>query len=110
MTDQLENDSEDLPEQIAVRMAKREKLNELSDAYPVSLPITHTIAQVRAEFPELEIDVLTGKTVSVAGRVVLLETPESFASQLCSQAMAKEFRPWLASTKLAKNPSSYTKN
>ena len=70
MTDQLENDSEDLPEQIAVRMAKREKLNELSDAYPVSLPITHTIAQVRAEFPELEIDVVTGKTVSVAGRVV----------------------------------------
>jgi lysyl-tRNA synthetase, class II len=70
MTDQLENDSEDLPEQIAVRMAKREKLNELSDAYPVSLPITHTIAQVRAEFPDLEIDVATGKTVSVAGRVV----------------------------------------
>ena len=70
MTDQLENDSEDLPEQIAVRMAQREKLNELSDAYPVSLPITHTIAQVRAEFPDLEIDVATGKTVSVAGRVV----------------------------------------
>jgi lysyl-tRNA synthetase class 2 len=70
MTDQLENDSEDLPEQIAVRMAKREKLNELSDAYPVSLPITHTIAQVRSEFPELEIDIATGKTVSVAGRVV----------------------------------------
>ena len=70
MTDQLENDSEDLPEQIAVRMAKREKLNELSDAYPVSLPITHTIAEVRAEFPELEIDVATGKTVAVAGRVV----------------------------------------
>jgi lysyl-tRNA synthetase class 2 len=70
MTDQLENDSEDLPEQIAVRMAKREKLNELSDAYPVSLPITHTIAQVRSEFPDLEIDVATGKTLSVAGRVV----------------------------------------
>jgi lysyl-tRNA synthetase class 2 len=70
MTDQLENDFEDLPEQIAVRMAKREKLNELGDAYPVSLPITHTIAQVRSEFPDLEIDVATGKTVSVAGRVV----------------------------------------
>jgi lysyl-tRNA synthetase class 2 len=70
MTDQLENDSEDLPEQIAVRMAKREKLNELGHAYPVSLPITHTIAAVRAEFPELEIDVATGKKVAVAGRVV----------------------------------------
>ena len=70
MTDQLENDSEDLPEQIAIRMAKREKLNELGDAYPVSLPITHTIAEVRKEFPELEIDVATGKKVSLAGRVV----------------------------------------
>ncbi len=70
MTDQLENDSEDLPEQIAVRMAKRERLNELSDAYPVALPITHTISAVRKEFPNLEIDVATGKTVSVAGRVV----------------------------------------
>ncbi len=70
MTDQLENDFEDLPEQIAVRMAKREKLNELSDAYPVSLPITHTISEVRAEFPELEVDAATGKQVALAGRVV----------------------------------------
>jgi lysyl-tRNA synthetase class 2 len=70
MTEQLENDSEDLPEQIAVRMAKREKLNELADAYPVSLPITHTISEVRTEFPELEVDVATGKHVALAGRVV----------------------------------------
>jgi lysyl-tRNA synthetase class 2 len=70
MTEQLENDAEDLPEQIAIRMAKREKLNELSDAYPVSLPITHTISAVRAEFPELEIDIATGKKVALAGRVV----------------------------------------
>ena len=48
MTDNLENESEDLPEQIAIRMAKREKLNDLNDAYPVSLPITHTISEVRA--------------------------------------------------------------
>jgi lysyl-tRNA synthetase class 2 len=70
MTEQLENDFDDLPEQIAVRMAKREKLNEISDAYPVSLPITHTIAEVRGEFPELEIDFATGKKVALAGRVV----------------------------------------
>ena len=70
MTDNLENESEDLPEQIAIRMAKREKLNDLNDAYPVSLPITHTISEVRAEFPDLEIDVVTGKKVAVAGRVV----------------------------------------
>jgi Lysyl-tRNA synthetase (class II) len=70
MTDNLENESEDLPEQIAIRMEKREKLNDLNDAYPVSLPITHTISELRAEFPDLEIDVVTGKKVAVAGRVV----------------------------------------
>jgi lysyl-tRNA synthetase class 2 len=70
MSDQLENEAEDLPEQIAIRMQKREKLQELNDAYPVSVPTTHTIAQVRKDFPDLEIDVATGKKVAVAGRVV----------------------------------------
>lgn len=70
MTENPELEAEDLPEQIAVRMAKREKLIELGQAYPVSLAITHTIQQVREEFPDLEIDVATGKTVAVAGRVV----------------------------------------
>ena len=61
---------QDLPEQIAVRMAKRERLNELGEAYPVSLPITHTIEQVRATYPDLEIDVATGDKVGIAGRVM----------------------------------------
>ena len=61
---------QDLPEQIAVRLAKRDRLNELGDAYPVSLPITHTIEQVRAKYPDLEIDVATGDKVAIAGRVM----------------------------------------
>ena len=60
----------DLPEQIAIRLAKRERLIAEGEAYPVSLPITHTIEQVRAAYPELEIDVATGDTVSIAGRIV----------------------------------------
>jgi lysyl-tRNA synthetase class 2 len=73
MSDELNQQDEfeqDLPEQIAVRLAKRERLNELGDAYPVSLPITHTIEQVRAVYPDLEIDVATGDKVSIAGRVM----------------------------------------
>ncbi|MEY4491984.1 MAG: hypothetical protein RL085_395 [Actinomycetota bacterium] len=73
MSDELNQQDEfeqDLPEQIAVRLAKRERLNELGDAYPVSLPITHTIEQVRAAYPGLEIDVATGDKVSIAGRVM----------------------------------------
>lgn len=70
MSEELEFD--DLPEQIAVRMAKREKLNELSSAYPVSLPITHTIEATKAHYPNLEADVATGDFVALAGRVMFL--------------------------------------
>jgi lysyl-tRNA synthetase class 2 len=60
----------DLPEQIEVRLAKRDRLNELNDAYPVSLPITTTIDAVRAKYPDLEVDVATGEKVGIAGRVM----------------------------------------
>ena len=64
-------DEQDLPEQIAIRMAKRERiLASGQDAYPVSLPITHTIDQVKNKYPDLEIDVATGDKVSLAGRVM----------------------------------------
>jgi lysyl-tRNA synthetase, class II len=73
MSDELnqhDDFEQDLPEQIAVRLAKRDRLNALGDAYPVSLPITHTIEQVRAAYPSLEIDVATGDKVAIAGRVM----------------------------------------
>jgi lysyl-tRNA synthetase class 2 len=76
MSDDLNQTEEafddDLPEQIAVRMAKRERLNESGEAYPVSVPVTTTIDAVRAENPGLEADVATGKTVGIAGRIVFL--------------------------------------
>ena len=63
-------DEQDLPEQIAIRLEKRERLNQLGDAYPVSLPITHTIDQVRDSYPDLEVDVATGDQVALVGRVM----------------------------------------
>jgi lysyl-tRNA synthetase class 2 len=70
MSDELE--VEDLPEQIAIRMAKRERLNELNSAYPVSLPLTHTIEATKAHYPNLEADVATGDFVGLAGRIMFL--------------------------------------
>ncbi|MEN9970460.1 MAG: hypothetical protein RLZZ229_668 [Actinomycetota bacterium] len=61
---------QDLPEQIAVRLAKRERLNQMGGAYPVSVPVTHTIDEVRAAYPDLEVDVATGNKVALAGRIV----------------------------------------
>ncbi|MEX1079828.1 MAG: lysine--tRNA ligase [Homoserinimonas sp.] len=64
---------EELSEQAQVRLAKRERLIQLGDgAYPVSLPITTTVAEVRAKYPDLEADAATGDTVALAGRIVHL--------------------------------------
>jgi lysyl-tRNA synthetase, class II len=67
-----EFEGEDLPEQIAVRMQKREQLNLFSSAYPVSLPITHTIEATKSHYPNLEPDIATGDMVGLAGRVMFL--------------------------------------
>ena len=57
---------------------RREKYDRLLAAgtppYPLGYPRTSTLAQVRAEHPDLEPDVRTGRTVGVAGRVVLART------------------------------------
>jgi lysyl-tRNA synthetase class 2 len=66
-----EDTPEDVAEQKLVRLAKRERLiAEGGEAYPVSLPITTTIPEVRAQYGELVADDVTGVTVGVAGRVV----------------------------------------
>jgi len=61
----------DLPEQFRIRQAKRERLlAEGRDPYPVSVPRTHTLAEIRAAYPELAAGAETGDIVGVAGRVV----------------------------------------
>lgn len=62
-------------EQKAVRLAKRERLIEeradaAGGAYPVSLPITDTIPALRERFGDLEAGAETGETAAVAGRIV----------------------------------------
>jgi lysyl-tRNA synthetase, class II len=64
---------DDTPEQIRIRREKRERLlAEGTEPYPVSLPRTHTIAEVRAAYPDLEAGQETDDEVGVAGRVVFL--------------------------------------
>ncbi|MGP6204753.1 lysine--tRNA ligase [Microbacterium sp. F2] len=70
-----EASDEDVFEQKAVRLAKRERLlaertDAAGGAYPVSVPVTATVAEVRERFAHLEAGDETGETVSVAGRVV----------------------------------------
>jgi lysyl-tRNA synthetase, class II len=64
---------DDLPEQLRVRREKRERLlAEGVDPYPVKLPITHTLGEVRVAHADLPPDTATGDRVGVAGRVMFL--------------------------------------
>jgi lysyl-tRNA synthetase class 2 len=61
------------PEQIRIRREKRDRLLATGTApYPVTVPRTHTLAQIRAAYPDLEPDTTTGARVGVAGRVIFL--------------------------------------
>jgi lysyl-tRNA synthetase, class II len=64
---------DDLPEQLRIRRDKRaELLARGIDPYPVELPRTHTLAEIRAAYPDLPTDTTTGQLVGVAGRVMFL--------------------------------------
>ncbi len=64
---------DDLPEQMQIRREKRRRLLDSGrDVYPVTVPLTHTIEQVRAEFPDVGPGEMTGTEVAVAGRVLFI--------------------------------------
>lgn len=63
--------AEDLPEQFRIRQGKRQRLlDEGRQAYPVSVPRTHSLAEIRTAYPDLPADTTTGEIVGVTGRVV----------------------------------------
>ncbi|OBK79024.1 lysine--tRNA ligase [Mycobacterium sp. 1274761.0] len=69
--EQPNNDAADIPEQFRIRQGKRERLlAEGREPYPVEVERTHTLAEIRAAYPDLPIDTATGEVVAVAGRVV----------------------------------------
>ena len=61
-------------EQMQIRLDKRAKLLESGrEAYPVGVPVTHTITEIREKYDgTLEADQTTGDIVGVAGRVVFV--------------------------------------
>ncbi len=66
---------DDVFEQKAVRLAKRERLiaeraDAAGGAYPVGVPVTDAIPALRERFADLEADTSTGVVASVAGRVM----------------------------------------
>lgn len=65
------SEGSDVPEQFRIRQGKRERLlAEGKDPYPVAVPRTHSLAEIRAAYPDLPADATTGDIVGVTGRVV----------------------------------------
>lgn len=64
-------DEDDLPEQLRIRREKRTSiLNRGGQPYPVSVPRTTSLLNIRTKHKDLEIDVSTGIIESVTGRVI----------------------------------------
>ena len=76
MTEQIvpaPDPAEDLPEQMRVRRSKRDRmLAEGIPPYPVNLPKTATLKELRERYAELPTDTASGDHVSVTGRVIFI--------------------------------------
>ncbi|MGZ4608875.1 MAG: lysine--tRNA ligase, partial [Actinomycetes bacterium] len=68
-----EGSYDDQPEQMRVRRDKRQQMLDAGlEPYAPGWPRTHTLARVRAAYPDLAPDTYTGEEVSVTGRVMFL--------------------------------------
>ncbi|MCW2811796.1 MAG: lysS [Friedmanniella sp.] len=69
----LTTEPDDTPEQLRVRQEKRSRLlAEGREAYPVSVPRTHALREIRAGWAHLETGEETADVVGVTGRVVFV--------------------------------------
>jgi lysyl-tRNA synthetase class 2 len=67
----LPSAADDLPEQIRVRRAKRDRMLDAGlEPYPVTVPRTHTLLEIRQAHPDLEPGQETDELVGITGRVV----------------------------------------
>lgn len=84
MTDAQETLSDDVPEQMRVRREKRDRIIASGgQAYPVTVPRTHLIADIAHHYDHLEAGDETDDVVGVAGRVVFVRN----TGKLCFAAI-----------------------
>jgi lysyl-tRNA synthetase class 2 len=73
VTEQNREPVDDLPEQMRVRRSKRDRMLESGvSPYPVTVPRTTTVAELRQKYADLPTDTASGDTVSVTGRVIFI--------------------------------------
>jgi lysyl-tRNA synthetase class 2 len=71
MSEEPPGPDEEVPEQLRVRRAKLDRLRDAGvDPYPVAVPRTTSLADVRTAHQDLEPDTTTGERVGITGRVI----------------------------------------
>jgi lysyl-tRNA synthetase class 2 len=67
------SDEAELPEQLRIRRDKYDRLmSSAAGLYPAAVARTHSLAEVRAAYPDLEPGAETGELVGVTGRVIFV--------------------------------------
>ena len=84
------SDQSDIVEQHQIRREKRARMIGTSrEPYPVDMSRTHTLAQVRAGWPDLAAGAETDDIVEIGGRVVFLRN----TGKLCFATLQDGFDP-----------------
>ena len=81
MSESVEPDAEvDVVEQQQVRIDKRQEMLDVGvSPYPVVVPVTHTIREIRESYGELDPEEKTGVTAGVSGRIMHLRVTGKLA-------------------------------
>ncbi len=112
MTDETqEPQSDDLPEQLRVRREKRARLlADGVDPYPVELPRTHSLRQIRETYSELAPDTATGDVVGVTGRVIFLRNTGKLCFATLQEGDGTELQAMLSLNKVGEDALSAWKS
>jgi lysyl-tRNA synthetase class 2 len=99
--------SDDLPEQLRVRREKRARLlADGVDPYPVELPRTHTLRQIRETYSDLTPDTSTGDVVGVTGRVIFLRNTGKLCFATLQEGDGTELQAMLSLNKVGEDALS----
>jgi lysyl-tRNA synthetase, class II len=96
-----EPQADDLPEQLRVRREKRARLlDDGVDPYPVELPRTHSLRQIREAFSDLTPDTATGDVVGVTGRIIFLRNTGKLCFATLQEGDGAELQAMLSLNKV----------
>jgi lysyl-tRNA synthetase, class II len=103
----LEPRTDDLPEQLRVRREKRARLlGDGIDPYPVELPRTHSLQQIRESYSDLPVDTATEDVVGVTGRIIFLRNTGKLCFATLQEGDGTELQAMLSLNKVGETALS----